>query len=437
VTSNKGRTNRAVEKPVTRNEPLVDCFVDIVSAITPVANVPDWDGMLSLPGWGQLHPRWGELVTLIDADDHLGRFFREYMNSEGTGADAGWDADALASELVTKPWQRIELQGVGRTTDNLALAARGVVDDVRHLAVGRTIHVPARFMFDGPQMSRRFSRVTSFGRVCWSRIPPPYAEAPAFEGLTVFAKMPLHLLEVPDGKYFYAGKHNKTVEAIERFISQFRVALLSRGERGEELGPPARVLLVQLNSLPIGPGNYHFGDPPGFGHGGPVRDLVAVCDLMERYQQVWDPGVDVAARRLGQAAARSGHEVAGYVDEDSLVDALIALESMSTISQELSFRLSVAVAHLLGTNSEDRRRIYGRVRHIYKLRSDIVHGNAKKVPDLLSEEKDEAIRIGIDVLEKLLFERRDLLRTKEWDVAVILGQPGEDPDASAAIDPAT
>lgn len=95
------------------------------------------------------------------------------------------------------------------------------------------------------------------------------------------------------------------------------------------------------------------------------------------------------------------------------------------MSQELSFRLAVGIAHLLGKNADERESIFRRVKRIYKLRSAIVHGNASQVPDLIYEEKSDAIRIGLDVLETLLFERRGLLDTKEWDLPVIFGQESQ------------
>lgn len=421
----KGQDGGPTAKAVAPNKRLADCFAEIAAAVTPADRVLDWDWLEVLPRLAETHHRWSELLTLIEEDEHLRHFFSKYMVSTGTGADAGWDAGDLAQELIAKPWDRVELQGGRPTAASLEAAATSVIDDARRLAAGHVIHVPARFMFDGPQMSRRFSRDTAFGRVCWTKIPPPYAGAPWFEGLTVFTAVPLHLPAVPDNAYFYAPKYNKTTEAIDRFVSQFRVALLSRGNRGKELGPPARVSLVQLNALPIGRGNHHFGELADAGHGGPVRDLVEVCDVMERYQRAWHPRVDTAARRLVQSMARSGQEVAGHLDEDALVDASIALESLFAMSQELSFRLAVGIAHLLGKNADERESIFRRVKRIYKLRSAIVHGNASQVPDLIYEEKSDAIRIGLDVLETLLFERRGLLDTKEWDLPVIFGQESQ------------
>lgn len=403
---------------------LAECFVEIVTAVTPVDCAPAWDTLWEVvPARAQTHHRWDELVFRLHRDTSLDVFSREYFVSAGTGG-SGWDAESLAWALLSRPLLRMQLHP-NPAAEDLARAARQVIDDIRALGLGQSVQVPARFMFDGPKISRRFSRRTAFGTVRWTRIPPPYEEAPPFEGLTVYTTVPLHLLKLPDDEYFYSPKRNQTVAAIDRFVSQFRLAILSKSHKDGQLGPPARVMLVQLDDLPVGRGNHHFGDPPGFGHGHAIRDIVAVCDQMERYRAAWDPRIETAARRLGQAAARSGQDIAGHLDEDALLDAMIALESMFGMSQELSFRLSVAVAYLLGKGPDDRERLHGQVKRLYKLRSDIVHGNAGKVPEAIEAEKDDAIRIGIEVLEKLLLERRDLLRKKDWATSVILGANGK------------
>lgn len=140
---------------------------------------------------------------------------------------------------------------------------------------------------------------------------------------------------------------------------------------------------------------------------------------MERYIAEWDPRIDTAARRLGQAMARSGQEVAGHIAEDIVIDSMIALESMFTVNQEIGFRLGASVAHLLGANAKERHEIYSEVKALYALRSKIVHGSA--VPDLLDDQEDRAIRLVIQVMETLLFDRRDLLNVREWDIPAILG----------------
>lgn len=403
---------------------LIECFSDVVEAVTPYQLTPGWTELWQLlPSAAARHRRWPELVELIAEDSIFDRFYDAFMLSSGSGSEAGRDAHDVAVDLVSRPWHRLELQGDDRTIQNLRATAIEVLDDTRRLGVGQTVLVPGRVMFDGPKMSKRFTRHTTFGRFCWTEIPPPYEEAPPFSGLTVFTRFPLHLLEVTDDQYFYAHKHNETQAAIDRFVSQLRVALLSRANADGALGPPARVILVQLGAPLVDPGNRHFGMPDPSGHGDAIRDPVAVCDLMERYVENWDPRVDTAARRLGQSMARSGQEVAGHIAEDMLIDAMIALESLFTMSQELGFRLGTAVAHLLGANADDRNDLYRQIKRLYGLRSKIVHGGT--VPDNFDEPEKEAIRLAIRVMETLLFDRRDLLDVKEWEIPVILGEgPG-------------
>ncbi|WP_354697345.1 hypothetical protein DSM112329_02968 [Paraconexibacter sp. AEG42_29] len=416
------KTGKKQQQPEAVDGRLIATYTEIVAAVTPYDRSPGWDDLWRmLPDAASAHPRWSELVELVGADRAFDRFYDRFFLSTGTGVDAGLEPDDIALDLVSRPWLRMNLAGWPASAESLDRSAWETIDDARALACGQTIQVPARFMFDGPKMSKRFSRDTAFGRVCWTKIPPPYEEAPPFTGLTIFTRLPLYLIDVPEGKYFYARDFNRTQAAIDRFVSQFRVALMSRSQRNGELGPPARVTLVQLATLIVGPGNQLVDAPDPFGHGFGVRDLPSVCDLMERFVVEWDTRVDTAARRLGQARARSGQQVASHLAEDTLVDAMIALESLFSVSQELSFRLSAAVAHLLGEDRKARHDIFRQVKTLYGLRSKIVHGGT--VPELINDEEDSAIRLVIRVLEALLFERRDLLAMKDWELSAILGMP--------------
>ena len=61
---------------------------------------------------------------------------------------------------------------------------------------------------------------------------------------------------------------------------------------------------------------------------------------------------------------------------DSFLDLMIVLENLylKNTSQELSYRLSMRMAHILGKNKEERIHIYDFIKEAYNLRSKIVHG---------------------------------------------------------------
>lgn len=68
--------------------------------------------------------------------------------------------------------------------------------------------------------------------------------------------------------------------------------------------------------------------------------------------------------------------------EDKLIDFTIGLEALfSEGPGDLTFKLSTRVARLLGTTKEERRTISSAMKKIYKLRSEIVHGDITEEPD--------------------------------------------------------
>lgn len=62
--------------------------------------------------------------------------------------------------------------------------------------------------------------------------------------------------------------------------------------------------------------------------------------------------------------------------KDRLIDQMIAFESLYLgYDQELKYRLALRAAFLLGKDEGERTDIFNNMRKVYKLRSDIVHGN--------------------------------------------------------------
>jgi len=73
-----------------------------------------------------------------------------------------------------------------------------------------------------------------------------------------------------------------------------------------------------------------------------------------------------------------------YAREDfedvEIVNSLTALEALllNDSKNELTYRLSMRVAHLLGTDDDDRKRLFRDIKEFYDLRSTIVHGSQIK-----------------------------------------------------------
>lgn len=87
--------------------------------------------------------------------------------------------------------------------------------------------------------------------------------------------------------------------------------------------------------------------------------------------------VALPVRRWGLAFNRIGHE-------DRLIDYWIALEALFApdSQQEIRFRASLRIAGFVGTDSDERRSIYKKMRDSYDLRSKLVHGNLVGVEEL-------------------------------------------------------
>ena len=92
-----------------------------------------------------------------------------------------------------------------------------------------------------------------------------------------------------------------------------------------------------------------------------------------------DKALNLAIRRYLRSNWR-------YEAEDIVIDNIIALEALlSDSEQEIQYRISIRLAFLIGQNPEDRPKIFDIMKHFYAIRSNIVHGNAKEVNDVIKK----------------------------------------------------
>ena len=116
----------------------------------------------------------------------------------------------------------------------------------------------------------------------------------------------------------------------------------------------------------------------------------------ERYQRMAPIVV-----RLAEALARRGQ----YAAEDRVLDLAIALERMFKPGDKgISAQLQRGVADLLGGDDDAQSQMKKAMKHVYDVRSAIIHGPKDDRKTRLLEEKDRAFGAGFDLARRSLFE---------------------------------
>jgi Apea-like HEPN len=122
-------------------------------------------------------------------------------------------------------------------------------------------------------------------------------------------------------------------------------------------------------------------------------DAPLILQLFEKLEKLADDNqLALALRRYNDAHER-------VRPEDKIVDCWIGLEALfaSDASQEVTFRVSLRAAKLIGSDEEHRFEIYKRLKKLYKTRSSVVHGVPVERPRLERDATDtlEFLRTGL------------------------------------------
>lgn len=129
----------------------------------------------------------------------------------------------------------------------------------------------------------------------------------------------------------------------------------------------------------------------------------------------------IAISRLSRALMRIGD----YSDEDSILDAAIALERMYEPGRgEITYKLKMRAACFLASDMQARKGVFDKVNRFYKARSDIVHGSRK---ELSTETLREAFEAGFEVARETLIKLLDRGRPCDWDEIVLAGHGDTEP----------
>ncbi|MCF7717995.1 hypothetical protein H9X98_09820 [Aeromonas jandaei] len=202
--------------------------------------------------------------------------------------------------------------------------------------------------------------------------------------------------------------HSKISHIIDKLKLSLAFAL--REDRGISHG-------FSENGFPLlNPGNYSISSTP------PSKYLTVSIDNIESiknwFKQFSDVNLEhiyIPLQRLKNAIFERSHP------EDAIVDAIIAWEGMFSEAFETSFKVTASIAKYLAEPA-DRDEFYQRLRKLYALRSDIVHGKKSKLmnPDNIDSLRSEVIDIGIRCIKKLISDHEILQKPSGERVKEIL-----------------
>jgi len=114
----------------------------------------------------------------------------------------------------------------------------------------------------------------------------------------------------------------------------------------------------------------------------------------ERLEESRAGTLQIAERRLVSAIAQRSEKV------DALIDAVIAWESLVGTRHDKADKVPRALAILLKNKPSERSALFERLKAIYNLRTDVVHGHEVSDADVSSASSD-AIRAGLDAVREL------------------------------------
>ncbi|EOX3391848.1 hypothetical protein ACPFUO_003468 [Vibrio cholerae] len=218
------------------------------------------------------------------------------------------------------------------------------------------------------------------------------------------------LAEVDADKIYAVNK--KVYDIQEKALDSLKLALVFalKEDRGIAAG-------FSESGFPLNqPGNYSIGDQrPGKYLTITLDQVGSIQEWFHRFYSTDLECINVPLKRLKYAIFERSHA------EDAIVDAIISWEGMFSEAFETSFKVTGSISKYLAT-TEERESFLNRLKKLYGLRSDLVHGKRSKFMnnENMDELRSEVIAIGIDAITKLLADEKLLKLTPAERVKEIL-----------------
>jgi len=284
--------------------------------------------------------------------------------------------------------------------------ARAAVYDFRSLMSGEEILVTTVYGFTGVEIPEGTSISLPFGVL---RSPLDTAErgllhAEVLPETSVFiSTVGLRAFPGDDATEMFRVHGAPARQAADDAARKAALAVTLAVERDPPVGV-AQAWSMMLT--PWAPGLARTGNQPGLTT--PYRvnaaDAEAIATMSRLIGTHYHERLGIAARRCLSALGERRHPT------DSLIDAMISLESLFTpASHEISFQLAASLSLLLEKDEGRRKAMFKHVKDLYGTRSRILHGgDDPSVPNVLDDSIDAAT-LAVRALRTLFLERPDLI----------------------------
>lgn len=342
-----------------------------------------------------------------------------YYDSTGTGG--GLQLSLLGSILVTRAWDLALARGGGDFTD-LEQAIDDLTAALRAAIVGKSATVPMAIGLTGLLLPKGLDHITlPFGTLrratAAHRRLHPFLRSGVLQtttesGDTVTMDYAGDLVLVTDIDYrLVLGKRDlgpdwptpMTSDTAEAHADTIALAAALGITRQEPVvvAPTWRVAFSPLS---------HGGG--GWRDGRDYRGLLPIAATVDETNALREWAVSIHAGRTSELAVGIRRTLSALRERsdpaDSLVDLVIAWENLFGADTELRFRISAALARLLGNTPAQRSDIQARAGKLYVTRSKIVHGDSVAT-DKIVDDSRAARGLTLDMWRALFRDQPELL----------------------------
>jgi hypothetical protein len=370
-------------------------------------------------------PEYKELCSELMKDDVISSVFDQVGKNEietygsymaSTGHGGGIQLATLPATLVVNSFELMRMRGA-LSLEAFSDAAEYTVETIRHCMNGDIVNVPVFLGFNNISLDDVGEIETEWGTL-----------RPVNEGISELAPNNTSTTNI-DGKHYKLGfvlestypykvnfgesnkndkwpkeldgARNRLSEITENVSLCFSLACQRTPPVGMTsawamiFDPISQGTSLSWNSEPRSPVNFHI-----LNAGLESKEVANWC---KRLKDIEDTKIRLAIRRILSAINQRRDPIDGFVDT------IIAWENLFGGNAELSFRISISIAKLLGETDEQRKELQKFVNEHYNIRSKLVHGVKEMTPEEAVKCRDSCLDIALKAIRKLYLERVELI----------------------------